>query len=293
MSKSSVDQGLLESFLADPRALADPVRTDEDKDVWMSLLQLLRQLWETHAHNMYQDYLSGLNFLDISVSRIPSLFDINAMLARINWSAAYVDGMVDDRLYQEMQAARIFPVARHIRRKRDLFHSAAPDFIHDVIGHLPMLFSLQYQSLINEWALRALTARPSAQDVEASRVLVALIEEREKENQSSEAIAEKTAELERLHQQTETSLSRAASFARFYAWTFEFGITRSDDGEVRIGGSAALSSPSEFKRIISGKTRLRSFGEHAITTPVNYSVVQDTMFIAKDFQEYHKVLAGI
>src|SRR5271169_5334845 len=106
MSQSAVDQGLLASFLADPRTLADPVRTDEDKDVWMSLLQLLQQLWRSHAHNLYKDYLSALGLLDISVSRIPSLSDINTMLARISWSAAYVDGMVDDRLYQEMQAAK-------------------------------------------------------------------------------------------------------------------------------------------------------------------------------------------
>jgi phenylalanine-4-hydroxylase len=293
MSRSALDQELLESFLADPRTLADPVRTAEDKDVWMSLLELLRHVWRSHTHNLYKDYLSGVGLLDISASRIPSLSDINAMLARIGWSAAYVDGMVDDRLYQEMQAAKVFPVARHIRRKRDLFHSAAPDFIHDVIGHLPMLFSSQYQSLLNEWARRALTARPTSRDVEASEALGALIEEREKEYPSPEAIANKTAALEQLHRQTEASHSRAARFARFYAWVFEFGLTAGDSGGIRVGGSAALSSPGEFKRIISGETQLRSFAEHAITTPVNYSVVQDTMFVAKDFQEYSRVLARI
>jgi phenylalanine-4-hydroxylase len=293
MSQSAADQRLLESFLSDSRTFAEPVRTDEDQDVWTSLLQLLQELWRAHESNLYGGYLSGLSKLDISASRVASLADINAMLSGIGWSAAYVDGMVDDRLYQEMQAARVFPVARHIRRKRDLFHSAAPDFIHDVIGHLPMLFSTEYQALLSQWAQRALTARPGAKDVQAGRALAALIEEREKDAPVPQAIAQKTAVLEQLQREASASLTRAARFARFYAWAFEFGVTAGDNGGIRIGGSAALSSPGEFRRIISGQTGIRSFADHALATPVNYSVVQDTMFVAEDFGEYEKVLAGI
>jgi phenylalanine-4-hydroxylase len=293
MPNSAVSERLLAQIRADQPIFADPVRTDEDKDVWTSLSALLQQLWKSHESSLHSDYLSGLNFLNISVSEIPSLSDINKILSGIGWSAAYVDGMVDGRLYQEMLAERVFPVAGHIRRKRDMFHSAAPDFMHDVIGHLPMLFSPQYQSLLNEWARRALEAQPDAKDVEVSKALSALIEEREKESPDLEAIARKTAILEQLHQETSASPSRAARFARFYAWAIEFGVAFGDDRRLKIGGSAVLSSPEEFKRIVSGKTQLRSFTEHAINSPVNYSVVQHAVFIATDFSEYAQVLAGI
>jgi len=293
ISDPAVTEQSLARFREDPRVYTDPVRTDEDKDVWISLLTLLHQLWKCHENSLHADYLSGLRCLDISTSRIPSLADINRMLSSIGWSAAYVDGMVDDRLYQEMQASRVFPVARHIRQKRDLYHSAAPDFIHDVVGHLPMLFSPQYQSLLNEWAQRALMARPDAKDVQVSKALAALIEEREKESPDLEAIAKKTAILQQLHLKTCASPSRAARFARFYAWAIEFGATFDEVGGIKISGSAALSSPGEFKRMVSGETRLRPFTLHAITSPVNYSVVQDTMFVAKDFSEYRHVLASI
>jgi hypothetical protein len=38
---------------------------------------------------------------------------------------------------------------------------------------------------------------------------------------------------------------------------------------------------------------LLSFIEHAISTPVDYSVVQDTLFVARDFSEYQRVLESI
>ena len=294
MSKSSDDKKVLAQFLANKCVLIDPVRSDEDNDVWTSLLTLLRQLWGSYENYLHEDYLRGLKSLDISTSKIPSLSDINTMLSSIGWSAVYVDGMVDDRLYQEMQAAQIFPIARHIRRKRDIFHSAAPDFMHDVIGHLPMLFSPQYRSLLNEWARSALTAAPDSKDIEARMTLLELIEEREKERPNVDAIAKKTTDLEELYRGIDLSPSRAARFARFYAWAVEFGVMRAnDDDDVKISGSAALSSPGEFNRIVSGETQMRSFSAYAITSPVNYSVVQDTMFVARDFSEYSQVLAGI
>jgi phenylalanine-4-hydroxylase len=293
ISEPDVNEQSLARYQEDPDVYTDPVWTEEDRDVWMSLLTLLQQIWKRYENSLHPDYLSGLRCLDISTSRIPSLSEINGMLASIGWSAAYVDGMVNDRLYQEMQASKVFPVARHIRQKRDLYHSAAPDFIHDVIGHLPMLFSPQYQSLLNDWALRALTAPPDANDVQVSRALAALIEEREKKSPDLEVIAERTAFLQQLHLETSASPSRAARFARFYAWAIEFGVTLDKAGSIKINGSAALSSPGEFERMISGKVRLQPFVSCAITSPVNYSVVQDTMFVARDFSEYQEVLANI
>jgi phenylalanine-4-hydroxylase len=201
--------------------------------------------------------------------------------------------MVDARLYQEMLADRVFPVARHIRRKRDILHSAAPDFMHDVIGHLPMLFSPPYQAMLKEWARRALQARPDAKDAEVSEALSALIDEREKERPDLEAIARKTANLEQLHRETIASPSRAACFSRFYAWAIEFGVAYDEDRRPKIGGSAALSSPEEFKRLVSGETKLKPFAQHAIASPIDYSVVQQTVFIAANFSEYARVLASI
>src|ERR1700730_17810508 len=93
ISDSAASEQSLARFRADPRVFTDPIRTDEDKDVWLSLLTLLHQLWKCYESRLHSHYLSGLRCLDISTSRIPSLSDINRMLSSIGWSAAYVDGM--------------------------------------------------------------------------------------------------------------------------------------------------------------------------------------------------------
>jgi phenylalanine-4-hydroxylase len=281
-------KGLLARFLAYDSVRSDPVRTEEDRAVWDELLKMLQDMWRSHTSSFHKEYMSGLDLLSISRSQIPSLSNINDILSRIGWSAVYVDKMVDDRLYQEMQAARVFPVARHIRRKRDILHSASPDFIHDVIGHLPMLFSVEYRSLVNDWAQRALEASPDAYDIEVSKALLALIDERDKDSLSPAAIAEKTAALKELHHQPSASPSRAACLSRFYAWAIEFGVTSADHGDIRIGGSAALSSPEEFKRIITGETRLLSFTNYAIASPVNYAAVQDLFLSPETFLNIEK-----
>ncbi len=145
MSLIDTEHCTLADFLRDDAIYSDPPRTSEDEEVWRRGLRNLETLWKTTEDRFFGDYLSGLDRLKISATRIPSLSDINQMLSEIGWTAVYVDGMIDDHLYHEMQSSPYFPVARRLRSLRDIDHSAAPDFIHDVIGHLPMLFEVEYR----------------------------------------------------------------------------------------------------------------------------------------------------
>lgn len=284
----------LANFLKDDAAYAEPVRTAEDKEVWSRIVRHLEMLWKTDEKRFFVDYLSGLERLKISASRIPVLSEINRMLSQIGWSAVYVDGMVDDHLYHEMQAARIFPVARRLRRLRDLDHSAAPDFVHDVLGHLPMLFTAHYRFLVREWAQRAMASPREALDAEISNALAALIAEHESGVLDPAMIDKKTGELRELHRQARSrNPSLAARFARFYAWAIEFGIITDGKDRLQISGSASLSSPGELRKIFNGETRLVSFVDNALDTPVDYTTPQNTMFFVSQFSEYRSVLRSI
>jgi phenylalanine-4-hydroxylase len=277
----------LKNYISDNDVHTDACRTSEDVDVWRHTLRNLEALWKPREARFFGEYLSGLDSLNISLARIPSLSEINRMLARIGWTAVYVDGMVDDRLYQEMQATQFFPVARRLRRIRDVDHSAAPDFIHDVIGHLPMLFSAQYRALVTEWAQRARDASPDATDREISIALADLINEREKDVLDHRAIQNKTLTLQQLHRRARSlPATRAARFARFYAWAIEFGISCDDISGIRVSGSASLSSPEELQRIFAGETKLLDFSAHALDTPVDYTVPQNVMYAVRDFSDY-------
>lgn len=284
----------LADFLKGDAIYADPPRTSENEEVWAGVLKHLEVLWKTEERRFFSDYLSGLERLKISASRIPVLADINQMLSEIGWTAVYVDGMVDDHLYHEMQSARYFPVARRLRSLRDIDHSAAPDFLHDVIGHLPMLFTVEYRSLINQWARRAADASRDAIDDDISKALAALIEVKERDVLDPAEVEDKTVELQELHRKARNRWpSRAARYHRFYAWAVEFGVISDGVDRIQVSGSAALSSRGELRKIFSGETELVSFVDHALDTPVDYTAPQNSMFFVRDFSEYHKALKSI
>jgi phenylalanine-4-hydroxylase len=294
MSLAATEVLALSDFLRNDMIYSDPSRTSENEEVWSRVLRHLETLWRTADGRFFADYLSGLDRLKISASRIPALTEINQMLSEIGWTAIYVDGMVDDHLYHEMQSARYFPVARRLRSLRDIDHSAAPDFIHDVIGHLPMLFTVEYRSLINQWARRAADAPRNAIDEDISRALAALIEEKERDVLDPAGIEDKTILLQELHRKACNRWpSRAARYHRFYAWAIEFGVIADGQDKIQVCGSAALSSCGELRKIFNGETQLISFVDHALDTPVDYTAPQNSMFFVRDFSEYRKVLKEI
>jgi phenylalanine-4-hydroxylase len=273
--------------------LIDPDRSNEDKIAWNKIWHEIASIRKQNPGRFHPRYAAGFNRLGLSGDEIPTLQSINVALELIGWSAVYVDGMVTDILYRQMQSARIFPIARSIRKLRDLHHSAAPDFVHDVIGHLPMLFIDDYQKLMVSWASNALDDHPTEQDRAISRSLGELIDAYEQPVRDSEQIARKKQALDRLHQQVASNPSRNAKYDRHYAWSIELGLVQLDGTEPIIIGSAALSSPSELMNIIDGKTAFTSFAQHAIDTPVDYSTAQEVLFVAQGFSEYHAVLKSI
>lgn len=294
MSFIDTEHRTLADFLRDDAIYSDPPRTSENEEVWGRVLRNLETLWKTTEKRFFANYLSGLERLKISASRIPSLSDVNQMLSEIGWQAVYVDGMVDDHLYHEMQSHSYFPVARRLRSLRDIDHSAAPDFIHDVIGHLPMLFEADYRSLINTWARRAFAAPRDKIDVDMSRGLAALIEAKERDVLDPAEIEDKTIELQDLHRKARRKRpSQAARYHRFYAWAIELGVIADDRDGIRVCGSAALSSRGELQKLFNGETQLISFIDNALNTPVDYTEPQNSLFFVRGFSEYRDVLESI
>lgn len=283
----------LARYMQIPGIFEDPERSDEDKIVWSRIWNELATIRKEHPNRFHPVYATGIDGLGLSGHEIPSLQSINAALKPLGWSAVYVDGMVTDILYRQMQSARVFPIARSIRKLRDLHHSAAPDFVHDVIGHLPMLYIDDYQQLVVSWASDAVDAYPTEQDHAISRSLGELIDAYEQPVRDSELIARNKQALSQLHQQVAGNPSRNAKYVRHYAWSIELGLVQLGGDQPIIVGSAALSSPGELMKIIDGKTAFTSFAQHALDTPVDYSTPQEVLFVAQGFPEYQAVLRGI
>lgn len=271
---------------------ADPVRTEEDHAVWREYLSLVgpgehNRSWKRSA------YCEGIALLAPSAERIPSLCEINRWLAAIGWQADYHSGFVRASEYAQLQARRIFPIARHIRRHRDFLHSAAPDFIHDLFGHLPMLFEEDYRDLIGAWAAKRAHVDSSPEDTAVARVQDELIAANESTERDGAAIRRLTEELRRAQQAACLRASNAGRLERFYTWCMEFGLLQQRAVGPQIIGGAVLSSYGEMTRAINGQVRFSMFQASTLDRAVNYTVYQDEMFMASSFEEYHELLERI
>lgn len=271
--------------------LTDPPRSGEDVLLWRMMLERIERLMESGWHSaQYVDSFAWFRSLEPG---IPLLGTINRWLDSVGWRAVYVTGYIPVRRYQELQAQRIFPLSWRIRRLRDIDHSAEPDFIHDVFGHLPMLFHERYRSLICEWAERGLQVTPTGVDLALEDHLMTLINAREQPQVNAEEVERITRKLIEAQAAATACSSRFFKLETFYTWAIEFGVI--DDGHFgrKLIGAAALSSPGEMERIFSGRTTISSFADEAIGVPVDYTLYQKEIFAVRRFEDYFSVLRAI
>lgn len=268
----------------------DVIRSDEEDEVWATLFARVRA--STHKSRWHHPlYVDSIAQLAPFASRTPSLPEINAWLRPSGWRARYVTGYVPVLQYRAMLAERTFPLARPLRQKRDIDHSSAPDFAHDLLGHLPMLFDGCYRELLQEWATRAIEAGPTPADQAVSAALGTLIEIKERPEPDAAAIEHSSNALRAAHRIATRQASRCFHFENFFTWTVEFGMLCWD--EPQVFGAAALSSPGELDRITSRQTRLSRFGSHIVSRPVDYTCYQPEVFVAGNFDEYFQVMREI
>jgi len=263
-----------------------------DVVVWRTLSSRIAQLVDSAdlIHPVARQRLGQL----FEWSETPTLDELNIWIAPTGWSVTHAQGYVDIREYQTMLSDGIFPVAREIRSIRHLEHSAAPDFLHDAIGHLPMLFDAGYRELLHEWAIQGLKAPPSSLDRAVSAALSDLISAKTDETTSSLTISNLTKKLEVAHIAAAERPSRCFQFENFFTWAIEFGgIGQPQDGSYKTFGAAALSSPGELRNLIEGQVEILDFSLETTVRPVDYTDYQDVMFTVDNFSKYFDILKAI
>lgn len=270
-----------------PRATMAP---SEEERVWSTAVGRLANFpgvseWHLDA------YAKGLQWL-ASHSRAPSLSDINAWLAPTGWRAVYAAGYVPVKDYQALHRDRVFPISGSLRRMRDLDHSAAPDLLHDVVGHLPLLFDERYSALLQEWGYRGQSITPTAQDCAVTDALSRLIEAEEQDHVDGDEVVRRTRALDVAHAAASKNPSRHARMETFYTWAIEYGLVV-ERGRKKLMGAAVLSSFADLSRLLKGEVRFSEFGSGTLGRMVNYTIVQAEMFVSPSFDTYFEVLRSI
>ena len=131
--------------------------TADDQWVWGTLFERQMQVLPAVASRRF---LEGLPRVDFQAAHIPDFAAVNPLLDQATgWTLVAVPGIVDDRTFFELLAARRFPATTWLRTPAQLDYLEEPDMFHDVFAHVPLLtdrFFADFLQAVGTLALRHL-----------------------------------------------------------------------------------------------------------------------------------------
>ncbi len=113
------------------------VYTDEENEVWQELYKRQELIIQGRACD---EYLQGLELLQLSKDRVPQCPEVSAILQGLTgWVLEPVPALISFDHFFSLLANRRFPAATFIRRKEELDYLKEPDIFHEIFGHCPLL----------------------------------------------------------------------------------------------------------------------------------------------------------
>ncbi|MFT4808117.1 MAG: phenylalanine-4-hydroxylase [Paraglaciecola sp.] len=109
----------------------------QENEIWAALLQ---KQWGLLKGRACDEYLHGLELLNLSSERIPQLADINSVLIEATgWQVKQVPSLINFDEFFLLLANKQFPVATFIRSNEEFEYLQEPDIFHEIFGHCPLL----------------------------------------------------------------------------------------------------------------------------------------------------------
>ncbi|MBA4697558.1 MAG: phenylalanine 4-monooxygenase [Legionella sp.] len=137
-----------------PDAQGRVTYSDSEHAIWEQLYRRQRKVIPERACN---EFLDGLNKLDLRPECIPQLPEISERLLQLTgWKVTAVAALISAREFFQLLAQRCFPAATFIRCAEELDYVTEPDIFHELFGHCPMLTHPVYADFIYQYACRVL-----------------------------------------------------------------------------------------------------------------------------------------
>ena len=191
--------------------------SEANHEAWRRLYSRMLSRWRRYAN---PHFLAGIDNLCLDPERVPRLDDVNRFLSPLTgFKAKAVSGYVPAFLFFDCLRNREFPTTITIRDARRVDYLPEPDIFHDIAGHVPMHTDKAFAETLVRFGDCANTAAE----------LVA-------------AVKDEDQRIKRL-----TSIFKG--MARFFWFTVEFGLMRSEGG-LKAYGSGLLSSYGELAHAI-------------------------------------------
>lgn len=130
--------------------------TDEENSIWHDLYKRQIKIVENRACD---EYMHGLELLNLSPDRIPQCFEVTKVLQKTTgWTLEPVPALIPFEHFFDLLAHRRFPAATFIRTREELDYIQEPDIFHEVFGHCPLLTNPAYADFTHNYGELALHA---------------------------------------------------------------------------------------------------------------------------------------
>lgn len=259
--------------------------TAQDHAVWRYVMrQNLRYLPKV-AH---ASYLDGIKKTGISIDYIPRLTEMNKILGKIGWAAVTVDGFIPPAAFMEFQAYRVLPIAADIRPIENIEYTPAPDILHEVAGHAPIIANEEYAQFLQffgELGSKAFSSKKDHEIYEAVRHLSILKTDPKTPESEIIKVSNKLEQLEA----SNSTFSEMTQIRNLHWWTVEYGLIGSLENP-KIYGAGLLSSIGES--FSSLQPDVKKLPLNLDTKNVKFDITsrQPQLFVAEDFSHLNAVL---
>ncbi|WGL16935.1 phenylalanine 4-monooxygenase [Microbulbifer bruguierae] len=132
--------------------------SDLENQTWQRLIERQLKVVQGRACD---EYLHGLELLDLPRDRIPQLDEISRVLRReTGWEVARVPALIGFETFFQLLSERKFPVATFIRTPEEFDYLQEPDIFHEIFGHCAMLTNPAFANFTQKYGELGLKASP-------------------------------------------------------------------------------------------------------------------------------------
>ncbi len=125
--------------------------TEEENQIWHDLIT--RQL-DYIKDKACDEYLKGLDLIDLPLDRVPQLEEINKVLRdQTGWEVSPVPALIGFEKFFNLLADKKFPIATFIRNRDEFDYLQEPDIFHEIFGHCAMLTNSDFSEFTHTYGL--------------------------------------------------------------------------------------------------------------------------------------------
>lgn len=264
--------------------------TAADHETWRQFFLQIEAVWQSHKALIHPIYLQHRNILKKLSRRIPTLDELRHVLQPVDWDVTYVDGYVPSWEMIELLKNRILPVSAVIRPRDQVRFAKEPDMIHDIFGHLPMLFSESYRNLLQQWLI--LAQKVSVDEADRTQYHLNKLIVSSEGKVASQSMGHLKRASEELHGYQRNHPSLTHVMDKLYFWIFEFGMVK-HAAKKYLFGAGLLSSISEIEAIGGQSVPTQPLTASSLNHLSQISDLQNGYLTVPSFKDFSRVIREV